>query len=282
MAEAALIGTLVAALLFLASRRRASPRPMSDPEVAPQTALQGDVGGRTSRVYVAAVAVVWTTVALLASLLVVRSVRIGFPALTGSYEGMVALSLAVNAFVAAVHRRVFRESGRLLAAATFVSFVYQAILSSPLVSADLYPPLPVLRSGWLVLHVAFSFVGLALFSVGFVAAVAGLASGDERRAEAADRVRDRSIVVGLVFYATGGIVFGAIWAENAWGRFWGWDPKETWALVTSLFYYGYIHLRFVRRVKPTVARVVAIVAFVLAIFTFWGVNLLFAGLHSYA
>jgi ABC-type transport system involved in cytochrome c biogenesis permease subunit len=101
-----------------------------------------------------------------------------------------------------------------------------------------------------------------------LAAVLGMAASHRRRvgsgAISADRVRDTSIALGFVSYATGGLVFGAIWAEAAWGRFWGWDPKETWALVT------------------TIHRVLAIVAWVLAVFTFFGVNYLMSGLHSYA
>jgi ABC-type transport system involved in cytochrome c biogenesis permease subunit len=112
-----------------------------------------------------------------------------------------------------------------------------------------------------------------------IAAIAGLARKDPSQADA---IRDRSIILGFVFYGVGGLVFGAIWAEAAWGRFWGWDPKETWALVTTIVYAVYLHLRYVRKAPPAVSRIVAIVAWALAIFTFFGVNYLLAGLHSYA
>lgn len=243
--------------------------------------------GKRSVVPIVARGAAATAALLLVGVLVGRSVRIGFPALTGTYEGLLFTVLALAAFVAIGHAGVFRRNTLLLAASSFTAFLVMAILSSPIVSADLHPPLPILRSGWLLVHVAFAFVGLALFTVGCIAAVAGMVSAHRSRAAgtpptSADRVRDTSIALGFVFYATGGLIFGAIWAEAAWGRFWGWDPKETWALVTTIVYAVYLHLRYMRDVSPTTHRVLAIVAWVLAIFTFFGVNYLMGGLHSYA
>ncbi len=242
-------------------------------------ALSGSQQNRRNGLYTAARALLSIAAVFLAALLVYRSLRISFPALTGTYEGLVFLALAMDLFLVAGDRKVFRKNHVVLAAGVFAAFLYLALLSSPLVSGDLYPPIPVLRSYWLVIHVAFAFAGLALFTVSFVAAILGFLVRD---AEAADRARDRAVVLGFVFYATGSLVFGAIWAESAWGRFWGWDPKETWALVTTLFYTGYLHLRYVRRVSQPTARILVIAAWILAGFTFWGVNELLTGLHSYA
>lgn len=252
-------------------------------------ALGGGFGGRNPMLLLSGRIAAGLAALLLTGLLITRSILIGFPALTGTYEGLLLTVLAIAAAVALGSRILFRSSGALLSASLFVAFVLMAVLSSPLISDELHPPMPVLRSGWLVLHVAFAFVGLALFTVGTVAAIAGLAAGrsgaaPEARpaASRADTVRDRSTILGFVFYATGGLVFGAIWAEAAWGRFWGWDPKETWALVTTLVYAIYLHLRFIQKVRPVVSRIVAIIAWAMAIFTFFGVNYLLAGLHSYA
>lgn len=219
--------------------------------------------------------------AFLAAMLVWRSVQIGFPALTGTYEGLLTSVFVIAAFAAVAQKRVFRDNATLLAASSFVAFVLLAILSSPIVSSELRPPLPILRSGWLVLHVALAFVGLALFTVSLIAAIAGLFTNGRSPAPVTDAVRDRAIVGGFVFYATGGLVFGAIWAEAAWGRFWGWDPKETWALVTTLVYAVYLHLRYVSKTSQLALRVSAIVAWAVGIFTFFGVNYLLSGLHSY-
>jgi ABC-type transport system involved in cytochrome c biogenesis permease subunit len=217
--------------------------------------------------------------ALLATVLITRSVRIGYPALTGTYEGLLVVVLAVSVTVVAGQRRLFRSHPVLLAASTFAAFVVLALLSSPIVPSDLYPPLPVLRSAWLTLHVGFSFVGLALFTVAMCAALAGSLL---RQPGPADDLRDRAIAFGFVFYATGGLLFGAVWAEAAWGRFWGWDPKEIWALVTTVAYAVYLHLRYTGRVRQSTMRIAAGIAWGLSVFTFFGVNALFAGLHSYA
>jgi ABC-type transport system involved in cytochrome c biogenesis permease subunit len=218
---------------------------------------------------------------LLAGLLVLRSVQIGFPALTGTYEGLLTSVFILAALAALGQKRILRENTTVLAASTFVAFALLAVLSSPIVSSDLHPPLPILRSGWLVLHVAFAFVGLSLFTVALIAAIVGIVTSGGEPSGSTDSVRDRSIVGGFVFYATGGLVFGAIWAEAAWGRFWGWDPKETWALVTTLAYAIYLHLRYARRSSPTVLRIGALVAWLVGVFTFFGVNYLMSGLHSY-
>jgi ABC-type transport system involved in cytochrome c biogenesis permease subunit len=72
-----------------------------------------------------------------------------------------------------------------------------------------------------------------------------------------------------------------IWAEQAWGSYWSWDPKETWALVTWLTYTLYLHLRFIRGARGKLTALVAVIGFILTMFTFFGVNYLMSGLHSY-
>ncbi len=217
---------------------------------------------------------------LLIGELIYRSIAIGFPALTGGYESLL-LGIAVLAGVMPILAgRLSTRAPILFAAVSFVAFVGLAILVSPVVSSDLRPPVPILRSAWLVLHVAFAFVGLALFSTGGIAAIVALVS--KTAAPKADGIRDTAVAIGFGFYVVGGLVFGAIWAEAAWGRFWGWDPKEIWALITSVVYTVYLHLRYIGRFRASTMRVLAIVCWVLALFTFWGVNALFSGLHSYA
>lgn len=78
------------------------------------------------------------------------------------------------------------------------------------------------------------------------------------------------------------IVLGAIWAEQAWGSYWTWDPKETWALVTWLIYALYLHLQRRLKWKGKTASIMVVAGFILVLFTFFGVNYLLPGLHSYA
>lgn len=218
----------------------------------------------------------------LVTLLVARSIRIGFPALTGTYEGLL-LGLAVIAGAVAIGPRLFGDETRIQAIIAGITFLGVVVLSSPLVAAEVYPPLPILRSAWLVVHVAFAFVGLSLFTVAAVATFVGIVrAGRSGSAEAAaDGLRDRAIVAGFIFYATGGLVFGAIWAEAAWGRFWGWDPKETWALVTFIVYSVYLHARLRRWGRGQVSHWISALGYASAMFTLFGVNIIYQSLHAY-
>ncbi len=91
----------------------------------------------------------------------------------------------------------------------------------------------------------------------------------------------KSIALGFPFLAMG-ILSGSVWANKAWGRYWGWDPKETWSLITWLIYAFYLHARFVKGWKGTALAWCAVVGFLGVLFTYFGVNYLLSGLHSYA
>jgi cytochrome c-type biogenesis protein CcsB len=97
-----------------------------------------------------------------------------------------------------------------------------------------------------------------------------------------DEVSYRGIAVGFPLFTLGGLVFAMIWAQKAWGAYWSWDPKETWALISWLFYSGYLHMRIVRGWEGRPAAWVSAAGFPLILFTLVGVNLLISGLHSYA
>jgi len=166
--------------------------------------------------------------------------------------------------------------------ATALSIVFLALASSPLAPSDIKPPVPALQSSWLVLHVSFTFIGEAFFAAGFVCAILQLAARDEERRRNFDRLAYTSIAIGYPIFTAGALVFGAVWAEKAWGIWWSWDPKETWALITWLTYTAYLHFRLVRKNTSRVMPVLVIVGFLIAMFTFFGVNFLLSGLHSYA
>jgi cytochrome c-type biogenesis protein CcsB len=97
-----------------------------------------------------------------------------------------------------------------------------------------------------------------------------------------DEVSYRGVAVGFPLFTLGAIVFAMIWAQKAWGSYWSWDPKETWSLISWLFYSAYLHMRIVRGWEGKLAAWVAVIGFPLIIFTLLGVNLLISGLHSYA
>ncbi|MFD1065280.1 c-type cytochrome biogenesis protein CcsB [Oceanobacillus locisalsi] len=97
-----------------------------------------------------------------------------------------------------------------------------------------------------------------------------------------DEIMYRSVTIGFPVFTLGGIIFAAIWAQIAWGRFWGWDPKEVWALITWLFYAAFLHLRLSRGWHGEKSGWLAVVGFAIIMFNLIVVNLILAGLHSYA
>lgn len=101
-------------------------------------------------------------------------------------------------------------------------------------------------------------------------------------AENLDELIYRAIALGYPLFTVGAIIFGMVWAYKAWGRYWGWDPKETWALITFLVYSWYLHLRYSKGWKGTGLAVLAVMGFLVTMFTLFGVNLILSGLHSYA
>ncbi len=156
------------------------------------------------------------------------------------------------------------------------------------------PLVPALHSVWFVIHILAAIVSGSAFSIGGVAAILYLVvTRAERRgsvkgylamlpsADAIDRIGYRLLAFAFPLW-TFTIAAGAIWAEYAWGRYWGWDPKETWSLVTWVVYAGYLHARATAGWRGPRAAWLAIAGFTLFWWNFIGVNLVFAGLHSYA
>jgi ABC-type transport system involved in cytochrome c biogenesis permease subunit len=221
--------------------------------------------------------------ALLLATLIDRSVRIGFAAVTNTYESLLFFSAAVSAvlFTLRVVRRTQGFSPFVLFGATIVGLALLAISSSPLAPHAIQPPIPALRSFWLVLHVTFSFIGEAFFVVSFVAAIGFLASRKEQRRAEMDRLIAATIAIGYPVFTAGALVFGSIWAESAWGAWWSWDPKETWALITWLIYTACLHSRLLKKLRGRVSAWLALIGFLATVFTFFGVNYLLSGLHSY-
>ena len=161
---------------------------------------------------------------------------------------------------------------------------------APAVLDDGFHPLePVLRSNyWLTVHVLTITISYAAFFLAFVLSDIGLIyilKGEQKYMK--DKIQPiaqavyRSIQIGVVFLAPG-IILGGIWADYSWGRFWGWDPKETWALIALLGYLAVLHGRLVGWVKNFSMLVCGVISFSLVIMAWYGVNyVLGAGLHSY-
>lgn len=99
--------------------------------------------------------------------------------------------------------------------------------------------------------------------------------------EVLDDITYKSVAIGFPIFGLGGIIFGGVWAAQAWGTYWSWDPKETWSLITWLVYAVYLHARFMKGWRGKKVVVLAAIGFFTVIFTYLGVNLLLSGLHAY-
>jgi cytochrome c-type biogenesis protein CcsB len=158
---------------------------------------------------------------------------------------------------------------------------------------------PSLKSVWLAIHVSVAFIASALFTLAFSVTVLYLAQArrEQRRAlgqpvrrafmdalpsaRELDRASYQLHAVAFPLW-TFTLVAGAIWAENAWGRYWGWDPKEVWTFVIWVVYAGYLHARATRGWRGRKAAGLALVGYGCVLFNFLVVNIFFVGMHSYA
>jgi cytochrome c-type biogenesis protein CcsB len=154
------------------------------------------------------------------------------------------------------------------------------------------PLRPALHSYWIAIHVTAAVTATGTFTVAGVATVLYLvksyvparAGGLLERVpgtEALDAVAHRVIMFAFPIW-TFAIIAGAIWADSAWGRYWGWDPKETWSFITWIGYACYLHARATAGWRGRKAAFVSLVAFACLLFNFFGINYLVSGLHSYA
>ena len=160
---------------------------------------------------------------------------------------------------------------------------------------DVVPLPPALQSVWLVIHVLVATLGTGFFGLGAALSILQLMrlrrdNGGLRKARfldtvpVADRLENlayRLNIVGFVFW-TFTLIAGAIWAERAWGRYWGWDTKEVWTFIIWVLFAGYIHARATRGWRGSRSAWLAIIGFAAVIFNFTIVNLFFKGLHAYS
>ena len=147
---------------------------------------------------------------------------------------------------------------------------------------EITPLVPALQSYWLWLHVSVTLLGEAFFAVAFITSLMYLTAKEPEKKEQMDSVSYRCVAVGFPLFTLGGLVFGMVWAYKAWGTYWSWDPKEVWSLITWFVFALYLHTRVVMGWKGRRSAAIAIFGFLAALFTYFGVNYLLAGLHSYA
>jgi cytochrome c-type biogenesis protein CcsB len=153
-------------------------------------------------------------------------------------------------------------------------------------AADILPLVPALQSWWMKIHVPANFVGYGTFSLAAGVAGAYLLKSSGRlqdrlpSLEVLDDLMYKSISVGFAFF-TVATILGALWAAEAWGGYWSWDPKETWALIVWLNYAAWLHMRLMNGLRGRVAAWWALIGLLVTTFAFLGVNMFLSGLHSY-
>jgi len=185
-----------------------------------------------------------------------------------------------------------RKNGAVLPATAILAFFILFVTELNLMDPEITPLQPVLKSYWLMIHVAiitgsYGFLGLGAI-LGFINLLMYIirnSSNGKRFTSQINEitaVSEMTITIGL-YMLTIGTFLGGVWANESWGRYWGWDPKETWALVSVLVYAVILHLRFIPGLSGKFTfNLVSFWGFSSIIFTFFGVNFYLVGLHSYA
>jgi cytochrome c-type biogenesis protein CcsB len=153
-------------------------------------------------------------------------------------------------------------------------------------AAEIQPLVPALQSWWMKIHVPANFIGYGTFALAAMVGSAyllkshGILADRLPSLEVLDDVMYKAISVGFAFF-TVATILGALWAAEAWGGYWSWDPKETWALIVWLNYAAWLHMRLMSGLRGRAAAWWALIGLVVTTFAFLGVNMFLSGLHSY-
>jgi cytochrome c-type biogenesis protein CcsB len=185
-----------------------------------------------------------------------------------------------------------RKSIGGLAATSVLSAIILMVASLSYMDPEITPLVPVLKSYWLTIHVSLEAGSYGFLMLGAIIGVLNLLLMIFANNTNITRVKtfikeltfisEMTLIAGL-FMISIGTYLGGVWANESWGRYWGWDPKETWALVTILVYAIILHMRFIPALRgPYLFNVATLFGFASVIMTYFGVNYYLSGLHSYA
>jgi cytochrome c-type biogenesis protein CcsB len=230
----------------------------------------------------------WAAAALLVFGIGMRCYIAGRPPVTNMYESIIWVSFGVMLFAGILFWKQ-RQAVILAVATGLTCFGLIAADAAPaMMDPGIHPLVPVLRSNyWLTIHVLTITLGYAAFALtlglGNVALwqFVGKKAGASARIENLNQLTYRAMQFGVVLLAAGTIL-GGIWADYSWGRFWGWDPKEVWALIALLGYIAILHARYAGWVGQFGYAAWTVISFMLVVMAWYGVNfVLGVGLHSY-
>ncbi len=207
---------------------------------------------------------------------------------SNAYESIVTIAAAT--MIAGVI--VARRSPFALAGAAILAGITMAVAHMNFINPEITNLVPVLKSYWLMVHVATIISGDGFFGLGSILALLVLIlyilrgkegnANIDRSIKELTNLSEMGLIIGLMLLTIGNFL-GGVWANESWGRYWGWDSKETWAAVTILIYATVLHLRFIPALKSNFTfNVAATWAYSSVLMTYFGVNYYLSGLHSYA
>jgi cytochrome c-type biogenesis protein CcsB len=218
----------------------------------------------------------------------------GHAPLSNLYESLVFASWAIMLiYLVFESRSKQRALGIFPSLFSFLAMAYASFSKD--MDSKIQPLLPALKSNWLIAHVITCFLGYAAFAVSFGLSVlyivrkaipdnptphTGLLAAVPN-AKQLEAFNYQMILFGFLWLSVG-IITGSIWANSAWGTYWSWDPKETWSLITWLIYAALLHARTMKGWQGPRIAWLSMFGFGCVLFTYFGVNFLLSGLHSYA
>ncbi|MEA1897107.1 MAG: cytochrome c biogenesis protein CcsA, partial [Bacteroidota bacterium] len=207
---------------------------------------------------------------------------------SNGYESMIYI-----AWAAMLTGLIFvRKSAFTLVAASLLAALTLMVAHMSWMNPEITNLVPVLKSYWLTIHVSVITASYGFLGTGMVLGLFNLLlyilkteknqAKLQKQIEILTDINEMSLILGVYFLSVGTFL-GGVWANESWGRYWGWDPKETWALITALVYIFIIHMKYVPGIKSHFAfNLASVVGFFSVLMTYFGVNYYLAGLHSYA
>ncbi len=212
---------------------------------------------------------------------------------TNGYEFLMCFAFGiVSVYLFAELKYKYKIVGAFVVPVAWLLVAYIAVMMPP-EQRNAQNLMPALQSKWLEIHVATAMFSYGAFAISLGTSIMYLIKDFLEKArsrsdlnkrlpslEVLDDLSYKFIAFGFPLLSIV-IISGAIWAEFAWGRYWSWDPKETWSLITWLVYAAYLHARFTYGWRGARAAIMSIVGFLFVLFTFFGVNYLLPGIHSY-
>ncbi|MGC9975913.1 MAG: c-type cytochrome biogenesis protein CcsB [Syntrophales bacterium] len=214
----------------------------------------------------------------------------GHAPLSNLYESLVFAAWAIMLiYLVMEYRTKQRSLGVFPAIFAFLAMAYASFSTG--VNSKIQPLLPALKSNWLIAHVVTCFIGYAAFAVSFGISILFIARESKHETSGnaltllpnlrqLDELNYQMVLFGF-FWLSLGIITGSVWADLAWGSYWSWDPKETWSLITWLIYAALLHTRNMKGWRGSRVAWMSIIGFGCVLFTYFGVNFLLGGLHSY-